>query len=421
MVKQTWGNTLIWTTASTLVKILASLSVIKLIALYYGVEGVGRAANYMTLLTVLGVLAGAGIFNGITKYVAEYENQPQHLTEILTTSFFIVIVFSFCLALIGQLVAQPAAVFIFGDGDYQWVIRILAVLQFGIALGNYGLAVLKGRREVQNTSLAVVFGALLGLALFIPAMYFYQYSGALVGLALMPTATGLSAYYFMRQKCGRNFLSFAILNWRTDYARNFTKFAIMTFTTVVTVPLVYIVLRNQLEMAHGIESVGLWQGVSKISDAYLQCITGAFSVYLLPTLAKLTERRAIKQEMYKALKFVFPIILIVAGTIYLSRFMIIRVLFSEQFLPMQELFIWQLGGDIFRVGSYMFGYLLVAKSALRLYILAEFSQCLLLLIFGMLQIPTAGSAGAVQAYALAYILHFVLCLTAFIFYQRETA
>ncbi len=40
-----------------------------LLAVSFGPAGLGLAANFRQLITVLGVLAGAGIFNGVTKYV----------------------------------------------------------------------------------------------------------------------------------------------------------------------------------------------------------------------------------------------------------------------------------------------------------------------------------------------------------------
>lgn len=62
----------IWTAGSTLIKIGVGLLVVKLLAVAFGPSGVGQAGNFRQLITVLGVLSGAGIFNGITKYVAEY-------------------------------------------------------------------------------------------------------------------------------------------------------------------------------------------------------------------------------------------------------------------------------------------------------------------------------------------------------------
>ena len=52
----------VWTASSTLVKIIAGLLVVKLLAVSFGPEGIGQAGNFRQLITVLGVLAGAGIF-----------------------------------------------------------------------------------------------------------------------------------------------------------------------------------------------------------------------------------------------------------------------------------------------------------------------------------------------------------------------
>lgn len=76
----------LWTAASTLVKIGAGLLVGKLLAVSFGPAGLGLAANFRQLITVLGVLAGAGIFNGVTKYVAQYHDNPQQLRRVVGTS-----------------------------------------------------------------------------------------------------------------------------------------------------------------------------------------------------------------------------------------------------------------------------------------------------------------------------------------------
>ncbi len=69
-----------------LVKIGAGLLVGKLLAVSFGPAGLGLAANFRQLITVLGVLAGAGIFNGVTKYVAQYHDNPQQLRRVVGTS-----------------------------------------------------------------------------------------------------------------------------------------------------------------------------------------------------------------------------------------------------------------------------------------------------------------------------------------------
>ncbi|MDE9500346.1 lipid III flippase WzxE, partial [Xenorhabdus bovienii] len=74
--------------------------VIKLLAVSFGPTGVGQAGNFRQLITVLGVLSGAGIFNGVTKYVAEYHQQPERIKSVLGTSSSIILGFSTLLAVI---------------------------------------------------------------------------------------------------------------------------------------------------------------------------------------------------------------------------------------------------------------------------------------------------------------------------------
>lgn len=82
--------------------------VVKLLAVAFGPAGVGQAGNFRQLITVLGVLSGAGIFNGVTKYVAEYQQQPDRLRPLLGTSVALVLGFSTLLAAVFVLAAAPS-------------------------------------------------------------------------------------------------------------------------------------------------------------------------------------------------------------------------------------------------------------------------------------------------------------------------
>jgi antigen flippase len=165
--------------------------------------------------------------------------------------------------------------------------------------------------------------------------------------------------------------------------------------------------------------VGIWQGVSSISDAYLQFITASFSVYLLPTLSRLTDKQAISREIVKSLKFVIPAVACASFMVWLLRDFAIWLLFSHQFTAMRDLFAWQLVGDVLKVGSYVFGYLVIAKASLRFYILTEISQFALLTAFSHWLIPLKGSLGAAQAYMATYIVYFALCSIVFVIYRRR--
>lgn len=408
----------VWTAASTLVKIAAGLLVIKLLAVSYGPSGVGQAGNFRQLITVLGVLAGAGIFNGITKYVAEYQQQPEKLRAVTGTASTMVLGFSTLLAVVFLLTAKPISIGLFGHADYQQVIRIVAFLQMGIAWANLSLAIMKGFRDARGNALALIVGSLIGVVAYYACYRVGGYSGALVGLALVPALVVVPAALLLAKRDHLP-MRYLLPQWHGELARNLGKFTLMALITSVTLPVAWVMMRNLLAAHYSWEEVGLWQGVTSISDAYLQFITATFSVWLLPTLSRLTNKAEISAEILRALRFVIPAVAAVSFCVWLLRDFAIWLLFSSEFSGMRDLFAWQLPGDVLKVASYVFGYLVIAKASLRFYILTEISQFILLTAFSRLLIPLQGATGAAQAYLATYVVYFALCCSAFIIYRRR--
>ncbi|WP_168428751.1 lipid III flippase WzxE [Erwinia amylovora] len=407
-----------WTAASTLVKIVAGLLVVKMLAVSYGPGGVGQAGNFRQLITVLGVLAGAGIFNGVTKYVAQYQQQPTQLRAVVGTASSMVLGFSLLLSLIFLLFAAPVSRALFGHAQYQQVIRIVAFLQMGIAWANLALAIMKGYRDAAGNAIALIVGSLIGVAAWFVCYWLGGYSGALVGLAMVPALVVVPAFVLLARR-GRLPMNSLLPRWQPELARCLGKFTLMALITAATLPVAWMMMRNLLAQHAGWQQVGLWQGVSSISDAWLQFITASFSVWLLPTLARLQHKADITREIVKALRVVLPVVTAASLAVWLLRDFAIWLLFSSEFHAMRDLFVWQLIGDVLKVGCYVFGYLVIAKASLRFYLLTEVSQFVLLSAFSRWLIPLHGAAGAAQAYMATYIAYFALCAGVFIIYRRR--
>lgn len=408
----------VWTASSTLVKIVAGLLVVKLLAVSFGPEGVGQAGNFRQLITVLGVLAGAGIFNGVTTYVAQYQQQPQQLRALVGTASTMVTGFSTLLALVFLLAAAPVSTALFGHDRYQNVIRIVAFLQFGIAWANLLLALIKGYRDARGNALALISGSLTGVLGYVLCWWLGGYAGALTGLALVSALLVFPALVILKRRVPLP-LRWLRPTWQPEMARHLAKYTLMALITAVTLPVAWVMMRNQLAASNGWAQVGLWQGVTSISDAYLQFITATFSVWLLPTLARLDNKQAIAREIGRALRFVLPAVAVASLSVWIMRDIAISLLFSAAFHDMRDLFVWQLCGDVFKVGAYVFGYLVIAKASLRFYVLTEISQFILLTLFSRWLIPLHGASGAAQAYMFTYVTYFALCCGAFIVYCRK--
>ncbi|ULR30875.1 lipid III flippase WzxE [Dickeya fangzhongdai] len=408
----------LWTAASTLVKIGAGLAVVKLLAVTFGPEGVGLAGNYRQLITVLGVMAGAGIANGVTRAVAAAPPDADRPSPLLGTAVSLSMGCSLLLTLALWLLAAPLSRLLFGDDAYQPAIRALAWLQLGIAGASLLLAILKGYQDARGNALAVMAGSLLGAVAYGVSVWLGAYTGALVGLALMPALACVPALVLLLRRTSLG-LRTLTPDWSWPLAGQLTRFSLMTLITAVTLPVGYVMMRNQLATHYTWQEVGVWQGVTTLSDAWLQFITASFTVYLLPALARLQDKRAVRHEILSALRFVLPVAAAAGVAIWLLRDVAIRFLFSSAFSAMRDLFAWQLAGDVLKVGAYVFGYLVVAKASLRFYLLAELSQFLLLTGFARWLIPLHGALGASQAYLATYAVYFLLCCGVFILYCRR--
>ncbi|WP_368736107.1 oligosaccharide flippase family protein [Mycoavidus sp. SF9855] len=223
MSELSMGRALAWSAAATLIKMGLGLLVVKWMAHAFGPDGMGRAGNFIALVTLLGVLSGAGIYNGVTKYVAEFQHDPVRLRRLLGTSSIIVFGFSCVLALLFILAAAPLSQLLFGREDLQSVVWAIAFIQFGIAYANLFLAILKGQCDARGNALSVIAGSLLGLGVCWLAFRLGDYSSALIGLALAPALLVLPAGVMLFK---RGIVSLKP-RWDSTLARGLCKFTAM--------------------------------------------------------------------------------------------------------------------------------------------------------------------------------------------------
>lgn len=74
---------------------------------------------------------------------------------------------------------------------------------------------------------------------------------------------------------------------------------------------------------------------------------------------------------------------------------------------MKDLFLWQLGGDFFKIMSWILAFVMVAKSMVKLYIITEIMFAIIFVGLSMVFISYFGVIGATHSYCLTYFLYFV--------------
>jgi PST family polysaccharide transporter len=94
--------------------------------------------------------------------------------------------------------------------------------------------------------------------------------------------------------------------------------------------------------------------------------------------------------------------------VYFLRFFLIRLFFTKAFIPVSDLFFWQLLGDTFKGAALILGYQFFAKKLTVAFIVTEIFSLLLMYVFCHYFIIFYGVKGIVMAHALTYFIYFIV-------------
>lgn len=392
--------------ASTLSRLFAGLLVVKVIAIYIGADGLGRLGQFMSLMSMITMLAGGGISTGIVKYVAEHRDNKAELTSYIGAASLVSVAASLLLGLCLLVGADQISAWLFKTEAHAGVVRVLALAQFAIAGTNLLLGLVNGHQRVFAFAVVNAVGAVLGCTGVAIGSIYFGIEGAMYGLVWMPACYFLLLLPWYRWGLKLNWRSLA-LRWDRTKVRQYLNFSVMLLTSVLTMQLAQVVIRNMIEAKDSWTGVGYWQATAKISDAYLLFITVVLANYYLPRLAVLRTRLEVKHEVARAYKLAIPALVVLALGVFVFRDLIILILFSPEFSPMRDFFTWQLLGDGFKVAAYVGAYVAVARADTRIHIAAEVFQAgmLVLLCYGF--VGKFGAIGATYAYCVNYVIYFL--------------
>ena len=106
-----------------------------------------------------------------------------------------------------------------------------------------------------------------------------------------------------------------------------------------------------------------------------------------------------------------PILVVSAAAVFFSRDIIIRILFTSEFLNMRDLFIWQLAGDVIKLCGWLLAILFLAKKMVKWFIITEVYFSLQYVFLAHIFVNAFGLQGACMAYVLNYFIYFsIVCL-----------
>lgn len=389
--------------SQVIARVIIGILNIKLIAIFLGPSGMAIISQFQSFLQLSINLAGAGINNGIIKYVSEFQNNPKKLNLVISTSIIILLSCSLFISLINFLFSKQISFILFHNSDFSMIIHYSWIYIITTAAFNLILAINNGLQNLKTYILLNLIYFISSFTLIATTLYFFSFSTVLWVLLLQSSIAVLVAIITTTKQIPDIKLHFSKL-----IMKRLSKFSLMTITSATIPHLTTILIRNTIINTLSMTDTGVWEGVNKISTSYIGLATLPFSYYFIPTFAKLKKSEYIRREIRNSFKLLIPILIIGGILIYILRREIISLLLSNDFQNIANIIKWQLIGDIFHVLSWVIGILLITKEKSTTYILTELISGITLVILSSLFIKTLGLEGSTLAYFAEKTLSFIM-------------
>lgn len=389
----------------------------KAIAVGLGPQGIGYLGLLLTFVSLASTLVGVGLSNSGVRHIAA--TTPDD-SATFASAVKGLLVGAHSLALLGSGILLVSAVLLPGLwkssalSETQWVVWS-AVAVWATVAGQGHIALINGLRRVKDFAQINALGAGLGTALLLAALRFVPEVAVGVAVVATPLMTlGVSVWKsrgvlpVLRQAVGDR--------WRAECGKMLRLGAVF-MTTLSLGAATQFAVRLLVESRLGLEAAGFYQASYSITQLYLGFVLSALAAEYYPRLSELVTRfgndaeevrTAAMDQARMALTLVTPVIV---WAIVLAP-VVIDVLYSRSFEPTVEVLRWQFVGDILKVFSWPFAFLLLARDNRLRYFAIESLWSLSYISFIFILINKFNLVSISYAYIISYAIYSIATLLA---------
>lgn len=380
------------------VAVAAGFASVKVTSVYLGPSGIGILSQFQYLMNVVLGFAASSTNTATVRLTAEYADSPSRFRAYVGTAARMLLVIGAVVSL-GVIVTAPwLATLLLADSRFAPAVALFGITYvFGLA-HSFVLAIANGAKDFRSVTWINISTTIVALLMVVVLSPLYGVAGALVAVALTPLASAAMAMLWGRKRAWMPKRPLAGGFSRRELGR-FLSFFPMTLAFALLPSGAQLWARDLLAAQASWADVGLVQGVMRLSDMYLNVFVTVLSMYYLPRFAELRLAQELGSELRRGLAVVLPIVIAISAALYLGRDLLIRIIFTAEFLPMRELFAWQMSGNVLRVVSWLLGYVLVARASPFAMVLLEVANTSSFVVMAAVLIPANGGVGFTQAYA----------------------
>ena len=350
---------------------LISLVRIKILAIILGPTGVGLIGLYTSAIdlfsTVPNSISNSGVREIARASSANDAPAIAHWDQILRWSGLIIGTLGWLLAI---LLAKPVGISLLDSPGHVVAISILGAALFLNALSASRVAVLKGLRRVKYLALINVVGALL-TTVIASCLYYAFGTKAITPVLVLSAGVNYGLVFWFSNQIR---LDPHRLYWREAVSgiKTLMRLGVAFLITTLVITGLDMLTRVAVAQLFGIHAAGIYQAALAISGTFAVVVLAALGADFYPRLSsaiydELLASRLVNQQLELGVLLLLPILL----TALAFAPVILRILYSDEFVAGFEVLRWLLLGVFFKVLSWPVSFIPLAKRAMPWVLLSQ--------------------------------------------------
>ena len=358
-----------------IIQILVGLVRSKLVAVLIGTVGMGLNSLYISSITVFISVFGLGLNVSVVKDLSKaYDRQDNELYAKILITFKRLILISGVIGAIAIIAASPIlSHWGFKDGDHVLSYAFLSLVLFFQLQQQGNTALLVSSRRIKDTAKCTLYGSIVSLLVAAPFFYFFRLDGIVPGLVFSYFGNYVVSWLFARKIKVERFEMTVKEQWQI--ARPLLGLGIALVVGGFVGELAHYLTNLSITRIggdQGLRDLGLYSAGFAITLQVIQLVFSSMGSDYYPRLAACMDNR---QRMNDTMNEQTEVVLLLSVPI-LSVFMlfspiIVRLLLSEEFLPVTSFVRVMCLGMLVRAISYALGYASFAKGDKTVYLLVE--------------------------------------------------
>ena len=257
---------------SVVIKIIAGFLTSKFIAIFIGAEGLALVGNLRDFTNAARTFSILGMYNGVVKYIAEFKDNENELSKLLSTSFYLGFFATALISVFSYYFAQEINVYLFKDqSDYAFVIRIFAIALPFYTLNMFAFSIMNGFSKFKFLIIFNIIGQILGATITVVLIWQNQLEGALVAVVIAESLLFLITLVGILNRRDLSPLVKAS-NFNFGFVKKLSSYSIMALFSAILLPIVAFSIRSYITKEQGLESAGMWEAMNRISKYYIMLV-----------------------------------------------------------------------------------------------------------------------------------------------------